>query len=82
MRSRSLSVEAGSGETEGARQNNMAADEGQGKAGRKAAWQPMGASGQDCMVADEDQDMRAGLRTPILYSSTTSKLWHSSYVRW
>ena len=30
----------------------MAADEGQGKAGRKAAWQPMGASGQDCMVAD------------------------------
>ena len=30
----------------------MAANEGQGKAGRKAAWQPMGASGQDCMVAD------------------------------
>lgn len=52
------------------------------KAGRKAVWQPMGASGQDCMVADEDQDMRAGLRTPILYSSTTSKLWHNSYVHW
>ena len=60
----------------------MAANEGQDKAGRKAAWQPMGASGQDCMVADEGQEYEGGSRTPLLYSPKSSKLWHSSYVRW